>query len=159
LTVSAWALLVGAGLAGACSDGGDPRCGPARGVVVSVLDGDTADLATGERIRYLSIDAPELGTDCYGDEARTTHVDLVEGREVELAYDEECTDRYDRLLAYVSVDGREINSLLVERGYACALYIPPNGADREAEFENLEAAALAAGRGMWGACLEVACAE
>ena len=62
-----------------------------------------------------------------------------------------------RLLAYVSVGGVEVNSLLVERGYACVLHIPPNGADRVVEFETLEAEAKAAGRGMWGSCEVVTC--
>jgi micrococcal nuclease len=143
----------------ACGNGGS-ECGPTKGVVAQVIDGDTIDLASGERIRYLMIDTPEITgatNDCFGIEARDFNRDLVLGKEIELEYDVECTDRFGRLLAYVSVDGREINSLLVERGYACALYIPPNGEDRRTEFENLEAAAMAGNRGMWGACMEVAC--
>ncbi len=70
-----------------------------------------------------------------------------------------CTDKYGRLLAYVSVDGREVNSLMVERGYACVLVIPPNGADRADEFVALENAAKDAGAGMWGdgVCQVITC--
>jgi micrococcal nuclease len=136
----------------ACETGG--RCGPSSGVVARVLDGDTVELESGEKIRYLMVDTPEYsGTqECYGVEARQFNIDLVEGQKVELRYDSECTDRYDRLLAYVYVDGREINSLLVERGFACTLYIPPNGSDRKDEFEGLESQAKQAGRGLWGVC-------
>ena len=42
---------------------------------------------------------------------------------------------YGRSLAYVSVDGLDVNALMVERGYACVLYIPPDGDDRADEFK------------------------
>ncbi len=82
---------------------------------------------------------------------------MVLGKEVKLAYDVECEDRYGRLLAYVSVAGRELNTLIIERGYGCVLYIPPSGEDREEEFLGLEAIAEAEGRGVWGACEDVPC--
>src|SRR5690606_31224693 len=105
--------LVAAAAAAGCDPGG--RCGPTRGTVAAVIDGDTIELSTGERVRYLMIDAPELsgGAECYGPEARDLNTELVLGKDIELRYDVECEDRYDRLLAYVTIDGREINSLLV----------------------------------------------
>ncbi|MEZ4365401.1 MAG: thermonuclease family protein [Kofleriaceae bacterium] len=146
---------VAAGAALVASGCGGERCGPSEGVVANVVDGDTIDLASGERIRYLMVDTPETTggkNDCFGDNAVQFNTDLVLGKEVSLTYDTECTDRFGRLLAYVSVDGQEVNSLLVQRGYACVLHIPPNGDDRVAEFEALEAAARAADRGLWGNC-------
>ncbi len=145
-------------LAAACS-GDKDTCGPTQGVVTQVIDGDTVVLDTGEKIRYLMIDTPEVSTpaDCYAAEARQFNSDLVLQKQVTLAYDVECTDRFDRLLAYVSVQGREVNSLMVERGYACVLHVPPNGDDRKTEFETLEARAKAGNRGMWGACQEITC--
>ena len=146
------ALLV---VLGACN----PEQGPSSAVVDRVIDGDTIELDSGERVRYLMVDTPENTSEveCYGPEAATYNASLVEGQEVELRYDVERTDRYDRLLAYVSVQGREVNTLLVERGYACVLHIPPNGNDREDEFESLEATARAENRGLWGACEERPC--
>jgi len=82
---------------------------------------------------------------------------LVLDREVRLTYDVECTDRYDRLLAFVEVDGIQVNRRLVEQGYACVLIIPPNGAGREQEFEQAEFEARQLGRGMWGTCEEITC--
>jgi micrococcal nuclease len=138
---------------GAC-DGCGAKCGPQSGVVAEVIDGDTIELDSGERIRYLLVDTPEISGDveCFGPEARDFNIDLVLGKKVDLYYDLECEDRYGRLLAYVRVDGREVNSLLVERGYACVLYIPPSGEDRVEEFEALQDSAEAANRGMWGVC-------
>ena len=142
-----------------CGDDGN-ACGPTRATVTRIIDGDTVELEGGEKVRYLMIDTPEStggADDCYGQESTGYNRDLVLDRQVKLSYDVECTDFYDRLLAYVEVDGQEVNTRMVEYGYACALHIPPNGEERRAEFENLEAAARAAGRGMWGACNVVTC--
>jgi micrococcal nuclease len=154
---AAWtALLVGSGCAG---DGGAGRCGPATGRAADVIDGDTIQLESGERIRYLMVDTPEdtSEVECFGPEATRFNADLVTGADLDLTYDQECTDDYDRVLAYVAVGGREVNSLLVQRGFGCALYIPPNGADRRDEFERLEAEARADRRGLWAACPETPC--
>jgi micrococcal nuclease len=125
-----------------------------------VIDGDTIELTTGERIRYLMVNTPETtggSNECFGQNAVTFNRDLVEGRQVSITYDVECTDRFDRTLAYVSVDGMEVNTLLVERGFACVLHIPPNGDSRADEFEALEDAARQAGRGLWGQCDPIPC--
>jgi micrococcal nuclease len=153
------ALALALPLAGGCGGGGSD-CGPSEGVVARVVDGDTVELATGVKIRYLMVNAPETTNghdDCYGQNAVKFNSDLVLGKTVALAYDVECQDRFDRTLAYVSVDGQEVNSLLVERGFACVLHIPPNGDDRVDEFNALEDAAKAANRGLWGQCDPIPC--
>ncbi len=133
-----------------------PPCGPDRGVVAEAADGDTITLESGEKIRYLLVDTPESTqgkTECYGVEARDFNRQLVLGQAVTLRYDpKSCTDRFGRTLAYVSVEGREVNRLLIERGFGCVLFIPPGGEDRRAELEQLEAEAKAERRGLWGAC-------
>jgi micrococcal nuclease len=139
-----------------CSCGG----GPDTAVVTNVVDGDTVDLDTGVRVRYLLVDTPEStggATDCFGENAKTFNSDLVLNKEVELTYDVERMDMFGRTLAFVRVGSTDVNATLVERGYACVLYIPPNGADRRIEFETLEATAMAEGRGMWGQCTVVTC--
>ena len=150
--VSLGGLVLGL-LASGC--GAEGACGPEAGVVARVVDGDTVVLQTGERVRYLLVDTPETTgghDDCFGAEARDFNRALVEGRGVRLHYAEACTDRYGRLLAYVSVDGREVNSLLAREGYACVLYVSPAGRSRRAEFEALESSARRARKGLWGAC-------
>ncbi len=144
--------------AGCGSDGSE--CGPTKAVVTRVVDGDTVELDTGVKIRYLMVNAPETTqghNDCYGQNAVTFNTDLVLNKEVELTYDVECQDRYQRTLAYVSVGGIEVNSLMLERGYACLLHIPPDGDDRLDEFKALESAAKTAKRGLWGACDPIPC--
>jgi micrococcal nuclease len=154
-------------LAACGSDAAPPgaRCGPTRATVDRVIDGDTVVLTSGEHVRYLLVNANEITNghnECYGAEARDENQLLVAGKEVELTYDSECTDRYGRLLAYVGLPGqpgRDVNSILVERGYACVLYIPPDGMARRSELQALQSTAMAQRAGMWGACAVVPCAN
>ena len=138
----------------------EDRCGPTQAMVKSVIDGDTIILDDETHVRYILADSNEITnghTDCYGEEAKQYNASLVEGELVDLSYDSECTDRFGRLLAYVAVGGREVNRLLVERGYACVIYIPPDGAAKHDDYMAAEAQSRAAMRGMWGACEVVAC--
>lgn len=136
-------------------DAGDAaRCGPSEGVVATVVDGDTIDLESGERVRYLMIDTPESTTEveCWGPEAKQANTELVAGKTVSLAYDVECEDDYGRLLAYVSRGETVINEVMVERGHACVLHIPPNGDDVVETYESLAYAAEMLDKGLWAAC-------
>lgn len=154
-------------LAAACDPAGAPaegssgeapevtRCGPAVGVIAKVIDGDTVVLETGEKVRYLLVDTPEITngkSECYGGEARDFNAEYVLGQEVALTYDVECTDAYGRLLAYVDAPDGEINSLLIARGYGCVLDLPPNGEDRAGEFKAMQRAAKEQKLGLWGSC-------
>jgi len=148
------AAVVALLLAGGC--GTSSPCGSTEAMVERVIDGDTIVLTTGEKIRYLLVDAPETTNghdDCYGSNAAQFNSDLVLGKMITLSYDVQCTDMYGRTLAYVSVDGQEVNTLLVQRGYACVLHIPPDGDARADEFKAYQADAKANMRGLWGACM------
>ncbi|PCC67751.1 micrococcal nuclease [Nannocystis exedens] len=134
------------------------KCGPTAGRVASVIDGDTIVLESGEKVRYLLVDTPEITNgkrECFGLEARDFNAEYVLGQEIELTYDVECADTYGRLLAYVDVPDGEINSLLIARGYACVLDIPPNGEDRAGEFMAMQRAAQDQKAGLWGMCGDV----
>lgn len=142
-----------------CLSGNCLRCGPARALVQYVYDGDTLTLANGARVRLLLVNTPEVANsytgevaECYGDEARALTESLVRGRTVSLAYDETCRDRYDRLLAWVTIDGLDLNAHLLEQGAARVMYVAPNGGDRYSAYKAIEAEAREAGRGMWGEC-------
>jgi micrococcal nuclease len=155
---AALALVALAALAACGSDGS--LCGPSRATVERVIDGDTIVLAGGITLRYLLVDAPETTSgrsDCFGDNAAQFNADLVLGKAVALGYDTQCQDRFGRTLGYVAVDGQDVNRLLIERGYACVLHIPPDGDARAAEFAALEAEARTARRGLWGACVPIPC--
>jgi micrococcal nuclease len=156
------AALVAISLLG-CADPSDgdtgSECGPSTATVARVVDGDTIDLDSGERVRYLMIDTPEstTTTECYGPEAKELNEMLVGGKEIKLRYDVECMDKYGRLLAYIEVSGQEINKVLLERGYACVLHIPPNGDDVVDEYEALETEARMLDKGLWAACDPIPC--
>jgi micrococcal nuclease len=97
--------------------------------VVRIVDGDTLEVADGERVRLIGIDTAELkSAECYADEARR-HLEqlLPPGTAVRLAYDAERHDRYGRTLAYVYrlEDGLHANLALARDGFAMQLTIPP----------------------------------
>jgi micrococcal nuclease len=152
-------LAVVLGLICGCS--GQGPCGPPTATVAHVIDGDTIELDTGDKVRYLLVNAPETTNghhDCYGQEAADFNTGLVDGKQVSLTYDPaQCKDKYGRWLAYVSVGGTDVNKALMQAGYACELYISPGGTSRKSEFDDYEAVAKTARIGLWGSCNPVTC--
>ncbi len=135
--------------------------GPASAVayVSRVVDGDTIEARIGDRteyVRYIGVDTPETvkpntPVQCFGPQASAFDHRFVEHRRVRLVFGVERRDIYGRLLAYVHLGSRFVNAILVRRGLARSLTIPPN--DRFAPlFRRLELGAAKAGRGLWGAC-------
>ena len=129
-----WCVLMIATLAAGCVDSlvlgnqDTERCGPSSAEVTRVIDGDTIEILNGDRIRYLLIDTPELSSnDCFSSEAKELNSELVLGKTLSFEYDEVCEDNFGRLLAFASIGDRSINETMIERGYACTLFIPPNG--------------------------------
>lgn len=125
-------------------------------IVVRVVDGDTIELADGQRVRYLGIDTPESvdprkGVACFGREAAERNRDLVEGQAVRLQRDVSDRDRYGRLLRYVYLGDELVNEQLVRDGYARTHAYPPD-VRYQSRFEAAERDARAAGRGLWSAC-------
>lgn len=117
-------------------------------LVVRVIDGDTIELANGERVRYLGIDTPETG-EYYATEATAKNIELVEGKIVELQRGERDRDEYDRLLRYVYIDGIFVNAELVAQGYARAYIFNPD--ERYSQvLVQLEQYAKMKKRGLWG---------
>jgi micrococcal nuclease len=142
-------------------EGGGQDKGPASAVttVARVVDGDTIEARIGGRledVRYIGVDTPETvkpgaPVQCFGPRASVFNHGLVERRRVRLVFGVERRDVYGRLLAYVYLGHRFVNAMLVRRGLARSLTIPPN--DRFAPlFRGLELRAARAGRGLWGAC-------
>jgi micrococcal nuclease len=136
-------------------------------VVVRAVDGDTleVELPDGERddVRLIGVDTPETvkpdaPVECFGERASAFTHRITDGRRVRLLYDAERRDIYERLLAYVQLGSatpvrgeRSVNAMLLRRGLARTLTIPPN--DRFAPlFDRLALKAARAGRGLWGHC-------
>jgi len=144
-------LLVPCSIPSGCSKPSGP-C-PTRQIYAKVtraLDGDTVLLNSGDKVRYIGIDAPEKG-ECFAEEAARRNHEIVAGKEVRLELDVRLTDPYGRLLAYVYLDETFVNALLIGEGYCRAAAFAPNTKHREF-FEALEEDAKRDERGMWGQC-------
>jgi micrococcal nuclease len=122
--------------------------------VTKHTDGDTLWLSGIGKVRLIGVDTPEVYGDdeCYGREASDFVERLVPlGAAVSYRLGIDERDRYGRALAYLYLDdGRLLNLLLVQRGYAQALTIPPN-VELAQRFRRAARRARAAGRGLWGA--------
>lgn len=128
-------------------------------LVERVIDGDTIEARIGSRsedVRLIGVDTPEtvkpgVPVQCFGPPASHFTHRLLEGKRVRLELGVEPRDVYGRLLAYVHLGKRFVNAILVRRGLARTLTIPPN--DRFAPLlRRLELAAARRGRGLWGRC-------
>lgn len=151
-------------LEGAALPVGPDPCAPPRLVRVDyAVDGDTfyatpEDGSPRVKVRMIGIDTPEIEHDdpaeCFGDEAHLyTHTEL-RGRLVWLTFDRDCTDVYDRTLAYVSRDLGDdgfFNRRLARLGYATRLEVSPNTAYADVILAD-ERAARNERVGLWGAC-------
>lgn len=85
--------------------------------VTKVLDGDTVVLETGEKFRYLGIDAPE-SNDRWGPEAKSFNEEMVLNKKIKVELDKTKLDKYGRILGYIWAGDVLVNEALVERGYA-----------------------------------------
>ena len=116
--------------------------------VTFAVDGDTVELASGERVRLIGIDTPERGKPLYS-EARDHLAALVLNKGVRVARDISERDRYGRLLLYLYVGETFVNLEMVKSGFAKAYTYPPDIKHSE-EFVAAEQAAREAGKGLWG---------
>ena len=138
----------------ACASGPETAAEDAR--VARVVDGDTIELAGGERVRLVQVDAPEAQEDeCYAAESAAALERLLPpGAPIRLEADPRLDDidRFDRLLRYVHRDDVNVNLELVRRGAASVWFFD---GDRGRYADALLAAARAAEEGelgLWGAC-------
>jgi len=131
-----------------------PEGPPREALVTHVIDGDTAVLAGGAKVRFLGIDAPEMEkdgrpADFLAHQSKAYVARLIEGKTVRLEYDRERYDRYGRLLAYLFLpDGVLVNAAVVRQGLARVYVHPPNERHQEALLA-AQREAMAAGRGLW----------
>lgn len=105
--------------------------------VERVVDGDTYIInieGKQEKIRALGIDTPEsvaVDENAYkncpeGEEASRYVDELIGGKNVIIEYDARERDRFGRTLAYIYIDGNQLEEILLTKGYARTMTIPPN---------------------------------
>ena len=124
------------------------------------IDGDTARFfinGESKTVRFLSINAPEIAHDdvleeFYGNESSEyTCKVLSRAKSIKLEYDPKSdkVDKYDRVLAWVYVDGDLLQKDLVCKGYAEVKYVYEDYMYSK-ELKDLESNAKENKIGMWG---------
>jgi micrococcal nuclease len=115
----------------------NPLC-PAKQVgtkvrIAHVIDGDTVVLASGDRLRLIGIDTPEISY-----KGNASQIRAIDARDFlkaitsssylySLDYGVERQDRHGRMLGHLfRNDGTNLQAMLLAQGYATPLNIPPN---------------------------------
>ncbi len=89
--------------------------------VARISDGDTLTISTGEKVRLLQIDTPEISpAECYGAEAHKALITLIGQSAISLESDSisDDQDQFGRKLRYVKVGKINLNLKLVQIGAA-----------------------------------------
>jgi len=117
--------------------------------VTRIIDGDTFETETGDKVRLIGINAPEI-SDVFGEEAKRHLAELIEGKTIEIRTDNisKDRDRYNRLLRYVILNGTDINQLMIADGFAFA-YLKYHF-DKAEEYKQSQLTAKQNSNGIWG---------
>lgn len=99
-------------------------------IVQRIIDGDTIVAGNDTHIRMLGINTPEK-KEVYYKEAKDFLEKLVLNKTINLEFGKDKFDKYRRTLAYISIDGENVNKKLVEEGFAN--YYFPAGKDKHYE--------------------------
>jgi endonuclease YncB( thermonuclease family) len=126
------------------------RVGPdERGIeatVSRVIDGDTIELANGDVVRLIGIDAPEKNQP-YSEDI-VAELKKLEGKSVRMEKDTTNKDRYGRYLRYVYLGEHFVNLELVQSGLAYAYTVNPDKR-HEDSFKDAERHAMENELGIW----------
>ncbi|WP_059170559.1 thermonuclease family protein [Bacillus sp. FJAT-27445] len=127
--------------------------------VIKNIDGDTVVISLKgkeETVRLLCVDTPEtqhprLGVQPFGPEASDfAKTVLHKGKEIEVEPGINWgRDKYGRLLAYLYVDGKMFNELLLEKGLARVAYVYPPNTKYVDRFYKIQDKAKKKGVGIW----------
>jgi endonuclease YncB( thermonuclease family) len=117
----------------------------------AIIDGDTFRLNTGQPVRLIGIDAPELSQPG-GEMSREYLAYLISGENITLekGYQDQDRDKYNRLLRFVYIGNLCINEEMIRQGYAEARYLSPKDPMHE-YYIQLEIEAKTAKAGLWSA--------
>ena len=125
-------------------------------LVTEVVDGDTIRLNTGETVRYIGINAPEIAhknskPQCFGVQATDENTRLVLNKRVTLMPDVSDKDKYGRLLRFVWVGNIFVNQLLIRQGFATTDTVPPDLGYKQI-FLDAQLQAKQEHLGLWKTC-------
>ncbi|MSS74440.1 thermonuclease family protein [Candidatus Pacearchaeota archaeon] len=94
-------------------------------LVTKIIDGDTIEIESGQRIRLICINTPEKGEGGYK-EAKDYLKSTILNKKVVLKKDISETDRHDRLLRYLYLNNKLINELIARKGYGVTFPYEPD---------------------------------
>jgi endonuclease YncB( thermonuclease family) len=123
--------------------------------VVRIHDGDTLTLSSGEKVRFLQIDTPEISpAECYGAQAHKALVDIIGKSSITLESDSvsDDKDKFGRILRYVKVGKVNINLKLVEIGAATPYFYKGEKGKYSAQLLKAAQNAKAKKIGLWKSC-------
>ncbi|TLS38999.1 thermonuclease family protein [Pseudalkalibacillus caeni] len=125
--------------------------------VLEVIDGDTLKVKLNNRvetIRLLLIDTPETKhpskpVQPFGPEASAYAKEILSGKKVKIEPGISERDKYGRLLAYVWIEDKMVNKMLLKEGLARVAYIFPPNTKYIDDFQQLQKEAQHKGVGIW----------
>ena len=140
-----------------------------KATVTRIIDGDTIEVGfesrQSDRVRIIGVDTPETFSqnrsseygditdlDCldkWGDAATQYARDILNNKTVKLVQDPQVQERdyYDRLLAYIEINGQDFGEMLLSRGYA-RVYVEGESS-RKNNYLKLEQQARSNKVGLW----------
>lgn len=123
-----------------------------------VIDGDTIQLRSGEYVRLLQIDAPELReNECHARQSRSMLMKLIQNARVtSLVIDNPLgvKDSYGRLLRYLYVDGENSSIEMVRLGAATPWFYKGTKGKFARQLKSANDSAMKNKRGIWKLCPE-----
>jgi endonuclease YncB( thermonuclease family) len=120
--------------------------------VLRVIDGDTIETGSGLKIRLKGINTPERDMPFYF-EAKNFLNESVFGKKIEIKH--YGSDRYNRLLAHVFLDGRHINKEIVKEGFGTLYYYEHD--EYYSEINKAEEFARDNQKGIWKESYDFGC--
>jgi micrococcal nuclease len=122
---------------------------PVESIVKHVINGNTIELDTGEKVQYIGVVVPDpaKSDERLGKESLEFNKNLVEGKKVRLEYDDKVKDK-EHFLAYVYQENVFVNAEIIKQGYGSVFIVSPN-IKYALEFIKLEGEARQAKRGVW----------
>jgi micrococcal nuclease len=125
--------------------------------IVKVVDGDTMDILINnkkETVRLLLVDTPETvhptkPVEPFGPEASKFAKETLTGKDIKIEMDVSDRDKYGRLLAYLYIDNKMFNEMLLEKGLARVAYVYPPNIKYVDHFRDIQKKAQVSGIGIW----------
>jgi len=122
--------------------------------VSRIIDGDTLDLTTDQRVRLKGINTPESSMPYY-QEAKQLLQNLVQNKSIEI--ESYGTDKYGRILAHLFLNDKNINKEILQQGLA-TLYYYEHDTHYE-EYAEAEEFARLNQKGLWKKSPNTNCIE